>query len=454
MQKEELVANKKSPRLIKYSGQILSYPALLLAGLFCFNFAYITNPWFNPTVPAIIIIYALWFVITIGSKPSCWKLLFRTTWPLLLWLAQVVVRAIIEQSLDGDNLNHAIFIAMAVFISFWYLNYGRSHEIKFLLILMILALFLGSIVSIIYSIKVPGIMRLTANSSLPKHLKEKGIATFGFVYSLVYIIPTVTALIYDLFRQRPLLATKNLPKNLKVKCVASIIIWIICLILWSTVLVLANFVMAYLFILIFGGTMFVLLGKRPWRRLSALLIVIAALWWPVAQLFALLAKHAKNFFLYVRFYELSELMQGRISIHHTQSAILARYQRFGEIWRLWLDSPFIGSMGIKKDLFFHQDFQWLSGLVNYGLFDLLLLWFLFQQWRRFVSAQIQSNFSKHMLTAIFSVVLVHGFLNRLFANDLLSVLIIFLPLLLKEFPLCIQSSPRPVPEESITAGSI
>ena len=154
------------------------------------------------------------------------------------------------------------------------------------------------------------------------------------------------------------------------------------------------------------------------------------LYWPVAQLMKAAAGMVRNRFIQIRLMEVSSLMLGRLNLASDQSALLARSAYLQHLFEIIARRPIFGSLGRWKWLSFHHDFQWIGDYALYGIFSFLFLYFIFFSFNRFVRQQSDAPVYRSAWRVMLIVLAIHGALNRLYANDLLAIFFILVPLML------------------------
>lgn len=393
--------------------QLLEFITMLCASVIVYNFSYITNPNFNPSYKVIVLLYGVWVCCTYLLDRARLIGFLKMAWPLLVWAAQVYVRSRLRTPIYKPA-PFAILICMAVSISYWYIKTGSRILIRCLVIIMLAGLVHCSLISIRYLLKFSSAIRVSAMSKLPSVYRGKGIGTFGYVYGMVYVL---------------LLLLFAFVERLRARRWRSAVLGAVLLGIMGAAFVLARFMIAYALLAV-GLVLFFVFGKNMKKRLLITGCALLVLYWPAAQLMKAAAGMVHNRFIQIRLVEVSSLMLGRLNLASDQSALLARSAYLQHLFEIIARRPIFGSLGRWKWLSFHHDFQWIGDYALYGIFSFLFLYFIFFSFNRFVRQQSDAPVYRSAWRVMLIVLAIHGALNRLYANDLLAIFFILVPLML------------------------
>lgn len=393
--------------------QLLEFITMLCASVIVYNFSYITNPNFNPSYKVIVFLYGVWVFCTYLLDRGRLLSFLKMAWPLLVWAAQVYVRSRMGTPIYKPA-PYAILICMAVSISYWYIRTGSRILMQCLVIVMLAGLIQCSLISIRYLLKFSSAIRVSAMSKLPSVYRGKGIGTFGYVYGMVYVILLLLFAVVERIRAR----------RWRQAALGAVLLGIL-----TAAFVLARFMIAYALLGI-GLVLFFVFGKNMKKRLLITGGALLILYWPAARLMKLAAGLVRNRFIQIRLIEVSSLMLGQLNLASDQSALLARSTYLQHLFEIIARRPVLGSLGRWKWLSFHHDFQWIGDYALYGIFSFLFLYFVFFSFNRFVRQQSDAPVYRGAWRVMLIVLAIHGALNRLYANDLLAIYFILVPLML------------------------
>ncbi|NLL65433.1 MAG: hypothetical protein GX239_06435 [Clostridiaceae bacterium] len=315
-------------------------------------------------------------------------------------------------------------LLLFVGLAYWYIEQRDFFSIRILMITFIIGWLICSVVSLTLIRIHPNVLRGISSGEFSLEGKYAGAGSFGFVYSLPYICIVLALITFHYLKRY---RETKIRLWLVIGCVAAVID-----ILFFVVLVQAKFIMAYLLFFLGLIMLFIFYGQRI-KRLLVVLGAGAIAYVPLAHLLLVVADHTANRFIKVRFYEMGNLMLGRLFLASEQSAILGRGGVFKDILDVIRHYPILGAAGREGQFLFHHDFQWLGDYALYGIFIILPLFFIFFQWYRFIKNKTNDTFCRNQLAAFFFMIGLHGLINRLNANELLATLFIFMPFVIIYF---------------------